>query len=150
MTTDIVQMNEDGEVREVKTEANPVDVSNTSDTSIVIHNAPETGSATESLQTFQAKMTTFLADATTYTTTFFNNNRRLLTTLGWIVLAFLGVRLVFGALDALDDVPLVAPILELIGFVYVVRFVWHHLIRETDRQELLQRLNRAKSEVLGS
>lgn len=143
MSTEIVQINEDGEV---KTETVPGDVS---DSSIIIHNAPETESATESWQTFQAKMTTFFANATTYTTAFFNNNRRLLATIGWIVLALLGVRLVFAALDALDDIPLVSPILKLIGFVYVVRFVWRYLIREADRQELIQQFNRTKSEMFG-
>lgn len=103
-----------------------------------------------SWQSTQAKASQLFTNASTYTNQLFSNNRRLLTTLGWTVLALFGVRLLFGALDAFDDIPLVSPLLKLVGFVYVVRFAWHYLIRVEGRQELKQRLNRTKTEILGS
>jgi hypothetical protein len=80
---------------------------------------------------------------------FFNNNRSLFTTLGWITLAIIGAKFVFAALGTIDDIPLVTPILKLVGFVSVVRFAWRYLIREHDRQELIEILDRTKVEVLG-
>ena len=106
-------------------------------------------SVEESWRSIQAQASTFFANATSSITAFFKNNRSLLTTLGWVFLALLGMRLLLGALDAFDDIPLVSPLLKLIGFVYVVRFVWRYLLRKRDRQELMQSINRAKGEIFG-
>ncbi|MBW4549936.1 MAG: CAAD domain-containing protein [Aphanocapsa sp. GSE-SYN-MK-11-07L] len=143
--TEIVQINPSGEV-----ETNPISVEiPAAETSIVVHGL-ESDPDQESWRLFQVKMTAFFENVTAYTTAFFQNNRPLLNRLGWLALAFLGIRLLFGAVDALDDIPLVSTLLELIGFVYTLRFVWRYLIRESDRQELNQRLNQFKSEVFGS
>lgn len=128
----------------------PVDIPTTSETSIVVHGATETDPDLESWQAFQAKTTAFFENTAAYTTAFFNHNRRFLNRLGWLILAFLGIRLLFGAIDALDDIPLVSTFLKLVGFVYTLRFIWRYLIRASDRQELNQRLNQYKSEVFGS
>lgn len=121
------------------------------DTSTLMLSGSSTNeSVEESWRSIQAQTTTFFENALSSVTTFFQNNRQLLTTLGWIFLALLGARLLLGALDAFDDIPLVTPILKLIGFVYVVRFAWRYLIRKSDRQELVQMLDRAKAEVFGS
>lgn len=111
--------------------------------------APTTESATEAWRSIQAKTTQFFENAMSYTPAFFKNNRQFLTTLGWMLLALLGAKLLFAGLDAIDDIPLVTPILKVIGLWYVVRFVWRYLIREQSRQELMQALNRAKTEMLG-
>ena len=106
-------------------------------------------SVEESWRSIQAQAATFLANAVSSVKAFFSNNRSLLTTLGWVFLVLLGLRLLLGALDAFDDIPLVTPLLKLIGFVYVVRFVWRYLLRKRDRQELVQSFNRVKEEVFG-
>jgi hypothetical protein len=157
MTDDIVQTNE---YSEVNTEIVPVDTSASSISTYealtaepnvsTTPSASATESSEEAWRSVQAKTTEYFANATSYATTFFHNNRQLLTTLGWIFLAFLGARLLFAALDAIDDIPLVTPILKLIGLVYAVRFVWRYLIRENDRRELMETLSRTKREMFGS
>ena len=107
-------------------------------------------SVEESWHSIQAQVSAFFANITSSATTFFRNNRSLLTTLGWVLLALLSLRLLLGALDAFDDIPLVSPLLKLIGFVYVVRFVWRFLLRQHDRKELMQTLSRAKEEIFGN
>jgi CAAD domains of cyanobacterial aminoacyl-tRNA synthetase len=101
------------------------------------------------LQSTQSEITALFENAKSTTTNFFNNNRQIFTTLGWIVLAILGVKFVFAALGIIDDIPLVAPIIKLVGLVSVVRFAWRYLIREHDRQELIEIIDRTKVEVLG-
>jgi Flp pilus assembly protein TadB len=154
MSTD-VQINEYGEVTPV------VPVNGADTESIVIDDTSATESTTESVIESATESTTesaaeiwqlaqtFFADATSSTVAFFRKNQSLLIALGWILLAFLGARLLFAALDAVDDIPLVTPILKLIGLVYAVRFVWRYLIREQNRQELVQTFNQTKAEVLG-
>lgn len=126
----------------------PLDITASSES--MMPDTSTTESAAEAWRSIQAKTTTFLEKARSYTPAFFKNNRQLLTTLGWILLAFLGTKVLFAGLDAIDDIPLVTPILKLIGLVYVLRFVWRYLIREQNRQELMQALNRAKTELLGN
>ena len=107
-------------------------------------------SAEELWVTIQTRTTGFFDETVSTIATFFKNNRQLLTILGVAFLAILGVKLMFAGLNAIDDIPLVTPLLKLIGLVYVVRFVWRYLLREQDRHELVENINRTKAEVLGS
>lgn len=100
-------------------------------------------------QSIQAEMMTSFDNIKSTTTKFFNSNRQLLINLGWIVLAILGAKVVFATLGIIDDIPLVTPIIKLVGLVTVVRFAWRYLIREHDRQELIEIIDRTKVEVLG-
>lgn len=107
-------------------------------------------SATETWQSLQFNTKTFFENAGSYTTAFFKNNRQLLTTLGVIFLVIISAKLLFAGLDAIDDIPLVAPLLKITGLVYLVRFVWRYLIRERDRRELIEKIEHTKAEVLGN
>ncbi len=100
-------------------------------------------------QSTQTDINTFLDNVIESTTKFFKNNQQVLTTLGWIILALFGIKLMFAGLSIIDNLPLVTPIIKLVGLVTVIRFTWRYLIREQDRQELLESLNRTKIEVLG-
>jgi hypothetical protein len=81
---------------------------------------------------------------------FFSHNRQLFVALGVFFLAIISLKLLFAGLNAIDGIPLVSPLLKLIGLVYVVRFVLRYLIREQDRQELMQAIDRTKTEIFGS
>jgi hypothetical protein len=101
------------------------------------------------LQSTQTELTAFFERAKSTAIEFFHSNRQLLIALGWTVLAIIGAKFVFAALGTIDDIPLITPILKLVGLVSVVRFSWRYLIREHDRQELLEIIDRTKAEVLG-
>ncbi|MCY7369037.1 MAG: CAAD domain-containing protein [Chamaesiphon sp.] len=100
-------------------------------------------------QSIQSELTAFVENVTATTTELFKNNRQLFITLGWLVLAILGIKIVFATLGIIDDIPLVTPIIKLVGLVSVVRFAWRYLIREHDRKELVEIIDRTKVEVLG-
>jgi CAAD domains of cyanobacterial aminoacyl-tRNA synthetase len=97
----------------------------------------------------QPDLTAWLDNAKSSTTDFFKHNQQLLITFGWILLAVVGAKFTFAALHTIDDIPLVTPLIKLVGLVTIVRFAWRYLIREHDRQELVESLNRTKIEVLG-
>ena len=52
-------------------------------------------------------------------------------------------------LDALNDIPLVAPTFELIGIGYSVWFVYRYLLKASTRQELTGEISTLKSQVMG-
>jgi CAAD domains of cyanobacterial aminoacyl-tRNA synthetase len=79
----------------------------------------------------------------------FTKNRYILTLIGLSILAIMALIAFFAGLDAIDDLPLVTPILKIVGLISGARFVWRYLMRQQNRQELFKILNSAKMEVLG-
>jgi hypothetical protein len=155
MSTEIVTTNEYGEVEEVmsvddSSAPDPMlmEASATQDT-VIQETAAATDAAGEAWASFQVKANAFLAKAIQSTGTFFEQNKQLLSILGWTLLTLLGIRVVFAALDAIDDIPLVTPVLKLIGLATVAWFIWRYLLRANNRQELAQMLNGAKAELFG-
>ncbi|WP_309739569.1 MULTISPECIES: CAAD domain-containing protein [unclassified Chamaesiphon] len=98
----------------------------------------------------QTKNKAFFENASIYISRFFKDNQQLLTTLGLIYLGIIALDLLFAGLNAIDGLPLVAPILKLVGLYYVGQFIWRYLIREHDRRELMESVNRTKAEILGN
>jgi hypothetical protein len=101
------------------------------------------------LQSTQTELTALFENAKSTAIEFFNNNRPLFIALGWTLLAIFSAKVVFATLGIIDDIPLVTPIIKIVGLVSVVRFAWRYLIREQDRQELIEIIDRTKVEVLG-
>jgi CAAD domains of cyanobacterial aminoacyl-tRNA synthetase len=109
-----------------------------------------TESPTELWVSIQPKSTAFFDDALSATINFLKQNQQLLTTLGLILLGIIGIKLLFAGLNAIDGIPLITPILKIVGLFYVGRFIWRYLIKEQNRQELMEIINRTKAEVLGN
>jgi hypothetical protein len=149
MTDEIVQVNEDGEV---KTGSVEVDVPLSGS---ILASVPSstTGSTSESAEdtwkSFQTQTSTFFANIAESLSEFFKNNKPLLINLGWVLLALLGLQLLFTILDVVDNLPLISPILKLVGLIYIGWFVWRYLLRASNRQELGQIIDHTKSELLG-
>jgi CAAD domains of cyanobacterial aminoacyl-tRNA synthetase len=109
-----------------------------------------TDSAQETLEIIQTKVPGVLDELTSAVPAFFQQNRQLLTNIGLILLAFVVTKLAFAGLNAIDDLPLVSPLLKIVGLIYVVKFIWTYLIRKQDREKLVGKLNKTKAEVLGN
>jgi CBS domain-containing protein len=105
--------------------------------------------AAAAMQSSQTELTALFENTKSTAIEFFNNNRQVFITAGWILLAIFGIKVVFATLGIIDDIPLVTPLIKLVGLVSVVRFAWRYLIREHDRQELIEIIDRKKVEVLG-
>jgi hypothetical protein len=145
MTMEIVKTTNDDVNTEVSKEDNILDPN-----PMITYTVPSTESAAESWEDFQAKVTAFFADLPDNAAASFRNNRQIINTLGLILLAFLGVRVLFAVLDAIDDIPFMAFVLKLVGFVYLVKFARRYLMRASDRQELAQKIETVKTDVLGN
>jgi hypothetical protein len=80
---------------------------------------------------------------------FFNDYKKPLTSVGLIVAASITVYITLSVLDAINHIPLLSPILELVGLGYSVWFVSRYLLKESTRSELFAELNSLKEQVFG-
>lgn len=85
---------------------------------------------------FGEKTSSLISDVQNSVGEFFNQYQSLLGTLGWILLALITVKLTVALLNALNDIPFVSLLLELIGLGYVIWFIYRYLLSAQSRQEL--------------
>jgi CAAD domains of cyanobacterial aminoacyl-tRNA synthetase len=95
------------------------------------------------------QISTFLATLPEYVGSFFNQYKQPLVTVGLIVGSIVGVKVLLAILDALNDIPLVAPTFELIGIGYSAWFVYRYLLKASTRKELTSEITTLKSQVVG-
>lgn len=114
---------------------------------------PPAGASTASSQAqwqeYSERMAAFLQSLPNYVTHFFEENQGLLSSLGLILLVLITIKLTLAVLDAIDDIPLIAPTLELIGIAYTGWFVYRYLLSAASRQELAEDFKALKEQVLG-
>ena len=91
----------------------------------------------------------FLAQLPDYLGKFFSDYRQPLTSLGLILAAIIAVKVVLAVLDALNDIPLLAPTFQLIGIGYSAWFTYRYLLKAENRQELTQEVDALKHQVVG-
>jgi hypothetical protein len=95
------------------------------------------------------QISTFLATLPEYLGSFFNQYKQPLVTVGLIVGSIVAVKVLLAVLDALNDIPLVAPTFELIGIGYSAWFVYRYLLKASTRKELTSEITTLKSQVVG-
>jgi threonine/homoserine/homoserine lactone efflux protein len=65
------------------------------------------------------------------------------------VAAIVAVKVVLAILDAINDIPLVSPIFELVGMSYATWFTWRYLLKSSSREELAAQYQSFKQELMG-
>ena len=79
----------------------------------------------------------------------FSQYRQPLTKVGIFLLALVSVAIADGVLDVVNALPLVAPLLELVGLGYTGWFIWRYLLYAERRQELGRDYKTLKDRVTG-
>jgi hypothetical protein len=92
---------------------------------------------------------TFLSGLPDYLSDFFGEYKRPIITLGLIFGSIVSVKLTLALLDAINDIPLLAPTFELIGFAYTAWFIYRYLWRASNREELASTFGSFRDQVLG-
>lgn len=95
------------------------------------------------------KAAAILAEIPDYIGSFFSGYQRPLITLLLILAGIVTVRIILAVLGAIDNIPLLAPLLELIGLGYAAWFVYRYLWKAENRQELIQEFRAFKSQIVG-
>ncbi len=91
-----------------------------------------------------------LSELPEYVGSFFSSYQKPLVTVGLILAAIVSLRVIAAVLDAINDIPLLAPTFELIGLGYTAWFVNRYLLRASNRKELSADLETLKGQVLGN
>lgn len=80
---------------------------------------------------------------------FFADYQKPLTTMGLILTATVTVYITLSILDAIDNIPLLSSILELVGLGYTIWFITRYLLKASTRQELFAEFNGFKEQIIG-
>jgi len=128
-------------------EATMPEINNQTGTLTKIQPAPQ---SQEQLLKYGEQVSSFLATLPDYLGSFFNTYKQPLITIGLIAAAIVTVKIVLAVLDALNDIPLVAPTFELIGIGYSVWFVYRYLLKASTREELAHEVTALKSQIVGN
>ncbi len=110
---------------------------------------PPAPSESQAWQEWVQPVTEFLSKLPDYVGGFFYNYQQPLITIGLILSGIVTVKVTLAILDAINDVPLLAPVFELVGIGYTAWFVYRYLLKAETREELLGELNSLKGQVVG-
>jgi glutamyl-tRNA synthetase len=100
-------------------------------------------------QSIKGQALEILAELPGILTRFFNKYRKPILTVGLILAFGVGIKVTLAVIDALNDIPLLAPTFELIGIVYTAWFVYRYLLRASNRQELWTEVKSLKEQLIG-
>jgi len=109
----------------------------------------ETDESTAELRAMVSKGVAFVSNLDTILGNFVNEYKQLIVTLGLVFGAVVSVKLTLALLSALNEVPLVQPVLELVGLGYTAWFVSRFMLKAEKRQEFYEKFTDAKDQVLG-
>jgi hypothetical protein len=94
--------------------------------------------------------TKILAELPSYLGQIYQNNQGAVITLGLFFGVIVALKLTVAILFTVNEIPLLAPTLELIGIGYTVWFVSRYLLQASARSELAGEIKGLKSEILGN
>jgi CAAD domains of cyanobacterial aminoacyl-tRNA synthetase len=124
--------------------------------SVNINNNEESGKLTsisspsnEQWKEVGEKVSGFLADLPDYVTEFFGEYRRPIITVSLAIASIIAVKLLLAILGAVNDIPLLSPLFELVGMSYSAWFVYRYVLKEDTRKELSEGFSSLKEQVLG-
>lgn len=103
----------------------------------------------DQFQDIKDQVVTIVSELPTYVSNFFTEYQKPIVTVGLILASGITIKVTAGVLDALNDVPLVAPFFELVGIGYTAWFVYRYMLKASDRQELVAEIEALKQQVVG-
>lgn len=110
---------------------------------------PSTAETVEQVKRVTAQVVDKLGDLDKYFGEFFQEYKRPLIALGLFFGLFLSIKLTLAILAAINDVPVLAPMFELIGLIYSGWFVYRYLLKASNRRELAEEMNGFKDQIMG-
>ena len=109
-----------------------------------------TSETAEKAKEVLAKVASVLGDSPTYVVETFNEYKRPLTVIGLVFGALVAIKLTFAILASINDIPVLAPTMELIGLIYTGWFIYRYLLKASNRSELLSNLGAVKDQITGN
>ncbi|MEH1766110.1 CAAD domain-containing protein [Nostoc sp.] len=100
-------------------------------------------------QQISRQITQFLEQLPQYLSSFFQNYKQPLITVALILAAIVTAKVVLAVLDAINDIPLLSPLFELVGIGYATWFISRYLLKASTRQELSHEIQFLKNQFVG-
>ncbi|MBE9007396.1 CAAD domain-containing protein [Fortiea sp. LEGE XX443] len=100
-------------------------------------------------QQINRKISQFVDQLPYYLNKFWEAYKLPLITLALVLAAIVTLKVVVAILDAINDIPILEPALELIGIIYSTWFVFRYLLQASTRQEVLAEIRSFKIQTLG-
>lgn len=91
-----------------------------------------------------------LSELPDYVGGFFNQYQKPIVTVTLLIAVLVTIKVTFAVVDAVNEIPLLSPIFELVGMGYSIWFVYRYMLRASTRQELWQEINGIKAQYLGA
>jgi hypothetical protein len=130
--------------------AEPQDIKVNVDQPGAITKLPSPNSTTDQAwQEWVQPVSEFLSKLPDYVGGFFSSYQKPLITLALILSGVITVKVTLAVLDAINDIPLLSPVFELVGIGYTAWFVYRYLLKVETRKELASEFDALKGQVVG-
>ncbi|MDZ8031936.1 MULTISPECIES: CAAD domain-containing protein [unclassified Nostoc] len=103
----------------------------------------------EQWQKIGRQISIFLAKIPEYIGSFYQEYKLLIISFALLVITVTALRIFLAVLNAINDIPLVSPFLQLIGLGYTIWFTSRYLLKNSTRQELAEEIRLLKKQILG-
>lgn len=133
---------------QTETETRKVDV-NVAQPGAIVTTTNSANSSPQEWQEWVKPVSKFLSELPDYVGGFFQSYQQPLITLALILSGVITVKVTLAVLDALNDIPLLAPVFELVGIGYTAWFVYRYLLKVETREELGAEFKALKGQVVG-
>ena len=100
-------------------------------------------------QQISRQISQFLQQLPEYLSSFFQDYKQALITVALILAAIVTAKVVLAVLDAINDIPLLSPLFELVGIGYATWFISRYLVKASTRQELADEIQFLKNQFVG-
>ena len=102
------------------------------------------------VQRITQQVSNFLAELPSNVNRFYQEYKLPVLSFVALVVGIVVLRVGLAVIGAINSIPLVKPIFELIGMGYTGWFVYRYLLNSSARKELVENIDSTKKEVLGS
>ena len=103
----------------------------------------------EQWQKIGRQISIFLAKIPEYIGSFYQEYKSLIISFALLVITVTALRIFLAVLNAINDIPLVSPFLQLIGLGYTIWFTFRYLLKNSTRQELTAEIRSLNKQTLG-
>lgn len=98
----------------------------------------------------RAQIEDFFNDPMKYVSAFWQEYKPIVYILGAFLTALFALNVVLGIIGFVTHLPIISGLLELVGLGYTVWFVNRYLLKSETRQELSQKMEEMKQDVIGA
>ena len=110
---------------------------------------PSASENEEQWQRIARQISIFLTELPEYIGRFYQEYKLPIISFALLVITVTTLRIFLAVLNAINDIPLVSPILELIGLGYTIWFTFRYLLKDSTRQELVAEIRLLQKQILG-